>query len=154
MTALPSSLTPLKRPRLPSVETQTVAFVASARAQEERAAISRWLHWRGFYVYLRYWRNYEVGGEVLGEVLVLASVEIPQRFRRRGWLWCYCELCYALVEDGLILERVINKGLERALSQRPEFVEVSPGTYLLKKRGPGDWPRFVREPTPDSSGGG
>jgi len=153
MSTLPSSINPLKRPRLPSVETQTVAFVEAARAQEERAAISRWLHWRGFNVYLRYWRNYEVGGEVLGEVIVVASVEIPRRFRRRGWLWRYCQLCYALVEDGLIVESVLNTELRHALSRRAEFVEFLPKTYLLRKRGPGDWPRLVREPPADSLGG-
>lgn len=40
----------------------------------------------------------------LGETLAIANVEIPERFCNRGWFLRYCELCFALVEDAVIVD--------------------------------------------------
>jgi hypothetical protein len=145
MTAPKVSRPPSRSEKLPSVETQTVAFVEHARSQR-RAAVSRWLKWGGFAIYLRYYKHYTAEGVRIGEVLVIASVESPIRYRRRGWFWRYCQLCLALVDDGLIIESVVNEELIKALSMRPEFVEVSPSTFFLKKRGPDHRPE-LHEPS-------
>lgn len=85
---------------LPSIEAQTVAFVEAARASD-RPGITDLLHWAGFRVYLRYHRNYTVDDRVIGEVLTIAKVMVPERLQRRGWFWRYCQLCLALVEDAM-----------------------------------------------------
>jgi hypothetical protein len=130
----------LKSPRLPSVETQTVAFVEAARARNRRGIISCWLTWRGFRVYLRYWRNVTIGGVMLGEVLVIADVEVPKRLQQRGWFWRYCQFCCALVERGIVIESVVSDELAEALARRPEFKYLNSSTFYLEKRGWGDWP--------------
>jgi hypothetical protein len=122
-------------PTPPSVETQTVAFVEFSRASR-RGVVSKWLKWGGFNVYLRYSKDCPVAGVKRGEVLVIASIESPVRFQRRGWFWRYCQLCLALVDGGLIIESVVNEELERAISERPDFVEIMPNTYFLQKLGP------------------
>lgn len=70
-------------PRLPSVETQTVAFVEAARTSG-RPIVSDWVRWSGFTVYLRYARSHTIGQEKVGEVLVIASVTVPAHLQRRG----------------------------------------------------------------------
>ena len=125
--------------KLPSVESQTVQFVRTSRMQLKNQlpqSVFSWLEWGGFKVYARYCRQYPANEIIVGEVLVIASVEVPERFRGRGWFWSYCEQCLSLVDDGLIIESVINKKLKHSLSMRTEFAEVSPNTYFLKKRGP------------------
>ena len=94
--------------RLPSVEAQTIAYFEEARASE-RLLMPRWLAFGGFKVYLRYWRNRTLpDGTVPGELLVIASVTIPDRYQQRGWFWRYCQLCAALAADGVLLECVHN----------------------------------------------
>lgn len=129
--------------RLPTLETQTVAFVEAARALQSPLPSAQDLRVSGFAAYLRYWRNYEVGSEVLGEVLVLANIEIPSRCKRRGWFWRYCQLCCALVEDGVIIESVLNERLLEALLRRPAFEAFGSRNFLLRKRGWGDWPLSI-----------
>ena len=126
--------------RLPTVETQTVAFVEAARASG-RPRVSEWLAWRRNRVYLRYVRHYETfTGEALGEVLVIANVEVPVPFRRRGWFWRYCQLCLALVDNGLVIESVLNPHLYAALARHPAFWASAKQDFVILKRHPGDWP--------------
>lgn len=127
------------RPRLPSVETQTIAFIEESRALP-RPAQPRWLRWGGFWVYLRHRRDYRIGGLLLREAIVVANVEVPPAYEGRGWFWRYCQMCLALTEDALVLEEVLNPHLHAAIKRRPEFVEVAPGTFVLRKKQPGDWP--------------
>ena len=134
---LPNFLEP---PRLPSIETQTVAFVAAARARNRRGIISRPVAWRGFKGYLRHCRNVPMGTMSMREVLVIASIEIPEELQRRGWFWHYCQLCCALVEHGVVIEQVVNSGFNEALARHPAFKPISSSTYYLEKRGWGDWP--------------
>jgi hypothetical protein len=97
--------------RLPSVEAQTIAFFEEARAAAW-PPMPRWLAFGGFKVYLRYWRKRTlVDGTVLGELLVIASVTLPDRYQQRGWLWRYCQLCAMLTEDGVVL--VFNCNIQR-----------------------------------------
>ena len=115
---------------LPSVETQTLDFVAEARATGERV-VARWLCWGGFRVYLRIWRNYEAAGAVLGEVLMIANVEVPERCRGRGCFKAYLELCELLGFDALLIESVVNKRLRGHLRKRADFVELD-GNHFLR----------------------
>lgn len=132
--------------RLPSVETQTVAFVEAARAAGRRC--NSWLKFRGFRVYLRYERTYESGDVALGETLVIANVEIPERFRNRGWFLRYCELCLALVEDAVIVECVYNPHLYASLSRREAFLETKFREFVLLKRPPDDGSRVAIRSSP------
>ena len=133
------------RPRwLLPVETQTVAFVEAARASD-RPMQSQWLVWQGYRVYLRYARAYAtLDDEALGEVLVIANIEVPGRFRRRGWFWRYCQLCLALVDNGLVIENVHNPYLYAALARHPQFRLSGKYDFVILKRHPGDWPLRVR----------
>lgn len=124
---------------LPNVETQTIAFFEAARRMP-RDLHPTLLYCRGYRLYIRYWRNQPVHGQVRGELLVIASVSIPLREQRCGWFWRYCQLCLALARDGIILECVNNKDVYAALKRRQQFVEYEPRTFLLEKSGPGDWP--------------
>lgn len=117
---------------LPSVETQTLAFVAEARATDERV-VARWLCWGGFRVYLRVWRGYEAAGEVFGEVLMIANVEVPERFRGRGWFWRYSELCAMLGFDALVVESVVNKRLRGSLRARDDYIEFEEHNFLRRR---------------------
>lgn len=135
-------------PMLPSLEAQTVAFVERARSSGRRHTDAR-LQWGGFNAYLRYWRDCNYYGEgVSGEVLVIAKVGIPLRLQRRGWFWRYCQLCSALVGDALVLEQVVNDELWAALRGHPEFEEVVPRTFVLRKKNSRDWPFKVDVPPP------
>lgn len=128
-----------RRVLLPSVETQTVAFVEDARARGW-PIVSEWVGWNGFKVYLRYVREYTIKEEPIGEVLVIANIEIPARWQRRGWFWRYCQLCLALVENGIAIESAYNPWLRDALARRNPFVEWWPNQFVLVKKRPGDWP--------------
>lgn len=125
--------------RLPSIESQTVAFIEESRALP-RPAKPRWLRWNGFWVYVRHRMDYRVGGLLLREAIVVANVEVPLRYQRRGWFWRYCQLCLALTNDALVVEEVQNPFLYSAIKRRSVFVEVSEGTFVIRKKKPGDWP--------------
>ena len=130
--------------RLPSVEAQTIAFFEEARAAAWPPT-PRWLAFGGFKVYLRYWRKRTlVDGTVLGELLVIASVTIPDRYQQRGWFWRYCQLCAALAADGVLLECVHNLELLAAVRRHPAFREVGVRDFLLQKAHPRDWPLSFR----------
>jgi hypothetical protein len=130
--------------RLPSVEAQTLAYFEEARASE-RLPMPRWLAFGGFKVYLRYWRKRTlVDGTVLGELLVIASVTIPERCQQRGWFWRYCQLCAMLTEDGVVLECVHNLELLEAVRRHPAFREVGVRDFLLQKVHPRDWPLAIQ----------
>lgn len=127
------------RGRLPSLEAQTVAFFENARRQGRNA--NYWLRWHGFEAYLRYQPQFELSdGQVVGEVLVIASIAVPKAYRQRGWFWRYCQLCAALARDGVAVESVHNVKLAEALRRRPEFWEFEARQFLMKKTGPEDWP--------------
>lgn len=135
----PANTSLKKRVRLPSIESQTLAYVEAARRQRRYPA--QWLDWGGFRVFLRYQRFYRLDTELQpGEVLVIASVEVPERYQRRGWFWRYCQLCASVVKDGLVLESVLNEDLAEALRRRPCFVEYEPGSFMLRKQSPDAWP--------------
>lgn len=132
--------------QLPSVETQTVAFVEAARAAGRRSA--SWLKFRGFRVYLRYAKTYESGEMELGETLIIANVEVPERFQNRSWFLRYCELCLALVEDAVVIERVLNSDLYASLSRREAFLETKSLEFVLLKGRVGEVSRNVIGPPP------
>lgn len=129
-------------PTLPSVETQTVAFVDAAR--QGGYIHNRWLEFAGFAVYLRYAQSLALTDTlVLGECIALAAVEVPVRYRHRGWFWRYCQLCAALVEDGVVVESVVNRAFLASLRQRPQFMEFAPKSFVLRKSTPGHWPLAI-----------
>lgn len=127
------------RPRLPSIEAQTIEFVEESRVRPGRSH-TRWLRWQGFHIYLRYWRDYPLVDLSLREAVVIANVEIPSAYEGRGWFWRYCQLCLALTDDALVVEEVQNPHLYAAIKRKPGFVEVSEGTFVIRKKKPGDWP--------------
>jgi hypothetical protein len=126
-------------PRLPSIEAQTIAFVEESRKRPGNSQTRR-LRWQGFRAYLRFWRDYPLGHLTLREAVVIASVGVPPAYEGRGWFWRYCQLCLALTNDALVLEEVLHPGLYAALKRRPQFVEVVPRTFVIRKSKPGDWP--------------
>lgn len=130
----------LGRPsKLPSVESQTLAFVEWARARPTPEAA--WLEWDGTRVYLRHWpHSYLPAPWQDLEVLVIANVQLPEQYQRRGWFWRYCQLCAALSRGAIAIESVRNKDLLAALRRHPEFVEYQPAAFLLSKPQPDDWP--------------
>lgn len=129
---------------LPSVETQTMAFVDAARQGSD--ITNRWLEFAGFAVYLRYAQSLVLTDALtVGECITLATIKVPTRYRHRGWFWRYCQLCAALVEDSVVLESVVNRALLASLRQRPAFVEFAPKHFVLRKSAPGDWPLAVAE---------
>lgn len=136
-----------RRGRLPSLEAQTVAFFENARMYGSNASYP--LKWHGFEAYLRYQPQFELPDrEVVGEVLVIASVAVPQAYRQRGWFWRYCQLCAALARDGVAIESVNNSKLAAALRNRPEFLEFEARQFLLRKSAMDDWPLNL-PPDPD-----
>ena len=132
-----------KRPWLPSIEAQTIAFIEAARAQRSRRPISLELRWQGTCVYLRYCANFAVGDELIGEVLVLAMIVVAPRYRGRGWFTRYMQLCYALARDGLVIESVLHARLASALTRHFECTEFQPRNYLLRKRSAADWLHYL-----------
>lgn len=132
--------------RLPSIESQTIAFIEESRALLPRPAKPKWLRWDGFWVYLRYRKDYVCGGLLLSEAIVIANVEVPRRYQGRGWFWRYCQLCLALTDDALVVEEVLNPHLYAAIKRRPEFVEVAPALFVIRKERPGDWPLKLTGP--------
>ena len=134
--------------QLPSVETQTVAFIEAARAAGRRCNSS--LKFRGFRVYLHYEQTYESGDMVLGETLVIANVRSPECFRNRGWFLHYCELCAGLVDGAVVIECVYNARLYASLSRRPAFRETMFREFVLLKRRPGEGSRIAISPPPES----
>lgn len=124
--------------RLPSVETQTVEFVESALGHSDISR--RWLEFNGFYVFLRYCPRFTVADVVLENVLVIANVEIPEKYRNRGWFWRYCQLCAALVEGGVVAESVVNIDLRRSLTKKSGIEELQPGHFFLAKKTSGVLP--------------
>ncbi|MHB1657291.1 MAG: hypothetical protein ACYCSZ_13095 [Burkholderiales bacterium] len=122
----------MRERQLPSVETQTVAFVETSRKAGRRS--TKQLSFRGFSVYLRYAQAYTSGEMVLGETLVIANVQVPVRFRNRGWFLHYCELCLALIEDAVVIECVNNPYLYASLSRREAFKETKISEFVLLKR--------------------
>lgn len=133
--------------RLPSVETQTVAFIEAARAAGRRC--NSWLKFRGFRVYLRYEPVYTSGAMELGETLVIANVRSPECFRNRGWFLHYCELCAGLVDGAVVIECVYNARLYASLSRREAFRETMFREFVLLKRRPGEGSRIVISPPPE-----
>lgn len=130
-------------PRLPSIESQTIAFVEEARSMPRIKP--RWLRWDGFWVYLRHRKDYACGDLLLREAIVIANVEVPRRYQRRGWFWRYCQLCLALTGDAVVIEEVQNPYLYSALKRRPEFVEVSPTLFVIRKTKSEEWPLRLTE---------
>lgn len=137
----------MSRGRLPSVETQTVAFVEAARAARRRSA--GWLKFSGFRVYLRYEPVYKSGDMELGETLVIANVRSPAYFRDRGWFLHYCELCAGLIDCAVVIECVYNPRLYASLSRRKSFRETMFREFVLLKRRPGEASRIVIGPVPE-----
>lgn len=136
-----------RRGRLPSLEAQTVAFFENARMYGSNASYR--LAWHGFEAYLRYMPRFELpDGQVVGEVLVIASVAVPAAYRRRGWFWRYCQLCAVLARGGVAVESVNNSRLAAALRRRPEFWEFEDRQFLLRRSAADDWPLNL-PPDPD-----
>lgn len=136
-----------RRGNLPSLEAQTVAFFENARRFGGNASYP--LKWHGFQAYLRYQPRFALpDGKSAGEVLVIASITVPEAYRRRGWFWRYCQLCAALARDGVAIESVNNSKLAAALRNRPEFLEFEDRQFLLRKSAMDDWPLNL-PPDPD-----
>jgi hypothetical protein len=126
--------------RLPSVEAQTMAFVAEGRSHSR--GLHRWLRWGGIEVYLRHVVRYvfPTGQLLVGEYLVVANVRVPKALQGRGWLWRYLQLCALLARDGIVLECVVHPGLRAALRRRPAFCEYPGESFVLDKPSGDDWP--------------
>ena len=129
--------------RLPSVESQTIAFIEKVR-QRQLARGSSDIKWDGFKVYLRYIRKgYLPPPNEDLEVIVIASIKVPMKYRQRSWFWRYCQLCLCLAKDGIVIECVLNEQLLKTLRRNPLFEEYIEGNFLLHKQHPSDWPLIV-----------
>ena len=111
---------------LPSVETQTVKFVKEARSHVDLVQ-SKNLKFGGFSIYIKYKRDERSGKESL----IIARVEVPLRYRGRGWFWIYLDLCNGLVPQGVEIESVVNKRLKKSLINKPNFVELVNDCFLM-----------------------
>jgi hypothetical protein len=130
---------PGRTPRLPSIESQTVAFLEWARRQPRPVATC--LEWDRFSLYLRYNRQgYLPPPWEVSEILVIASVELPKNYQQRGWFWRYCQLCAALTKNGVAIESVQNPHLLAALRRHPMFIEYQAANFYLRKVAFEDWP--------------
>lgn len=99
---------------LPSLELQTMAFVESAMLRKRTQFAS--LEWNGFRVRLCYSPSVTVASDcTLADVLLILSAEVPLRYRQRGWLTRYCQLCAMLTGDALLVHNV-------QLVQLPELI--------------------------------
>lgn len=143
----PTFLNLRAEPRLPSIESQTVAFVDYAWSEPEPINVT--VNWAGFSVYLRYARQRRLTDELtVGECLAISTVDVPQNKQHRGWFWRYCQLCLGLVSDALVIENVINPALRVGLRQRPVFVEYIPESFVIRRTPDCPWPlRVFQEPT-------
>ena len=138
-------------PVLPSVESQTVAFVLAARAVREiRPSYCVLLEWQGFEAYLRYHASWQRGslGHV-GEVVTIARVEVPEAFQNRVWFGRYLQLCHALAGGGVVIENVFNVHLLDALRSRDFMVELEPHSFFLPRSVPVG---VIVDPSPISLG--
>ncbi|BBO99431.1 hypothetical protein [Sulfuriferula nivalis] len=122
----------MSKPKLPSVETQTVAFIEAVRAGSRFR--NSWIKFRGFEVYLRYAQTYKSGEMELGETLVIANIMVPGRYQNRGWFMHYCELCSGLVDDAVVIECVENPHLYASLLRKEAFIETKEAEFVLPKR--------------------
>ncbi|TVO64143.1 hypothetical protein [Denitromonas ohlonensis] len=122
-------------PVLPSIESQTVAFVLAARAVREiRPSYAALLEWQGFEAYLRYHACWQWGSLVsVGEVVTIARVDVPEAFQKRGWFMRYVQLCHALSAGGVVIESVFNSHLLNALRRRDFMVEFEPHCFFLPR---------------------
>lgn len=130
---------PGRQRRLPSIESQTVAFLEWARQKPNPVATT--LEWDRITIYLRYLRQgYLPRPWETSEILVIASVELPKSYQQRGWFWRYCQLCAALTKNGVAIESVQNLHLLAALRRHPAFIEYQTANFYLRKDKFEDWP--------------
>jgi len=128
-----------RRPRLPSIESQTIAFLEWARKKSRPIATT--LKWDGNHIYLRYWRHgYLPPPWENAEILVIANITVKESYRRRNWFWRYCQLCAALTKHGVVIESVLNERLFKALCRHPEFIQYRSECFYLKKESFEEWP--------------
>ena len=110
----------------PSLESQTEQFIRTARGSGEESSVAS-LGFAGFTAYLRF----QVDPATGCELLCIASVESPERFRGRGWLWAYLRICRALINGKVQLESVVSSRLRSSLRNRPEFQEFGDDDFLM-----------------------
>ncbi len=129
--------------RLPSAESQTIAFMEKVRRERKIKAVSD-IRWDGFKVYLRYAsKGYLPPPNEHLEVLVIANITVPEKYRRRGWFWRYCQMCLSLAKNGIVIECVLNEQLLAALRRNALFEEYIEGNFFLRKQNPNDWPLIL-----------
>jgi hypothetical protein len=132
--------------RLPSVETQTVEWFRFDSAYGWRSRFG-WKDtncdlWRsGFRLYVRGMLRRHEDRQLW--VFTVARVEIPERFRSRGWFGHYLEMCWrTMPHDGLVLEHVQNKRLYDHFSGQPEYIRFAQSFLRLSPRGIGECPTW------------
>lgn len=118
--------------RIPSLELQTIAFLDEVLGGDAPRSIR--LDWNGFHALLSYEPEYFLTDSMPRRpVLVITDVQVPIRFRGRGWLTHYWEMCWFSSGLGIIIEPVryepLGKSLLRAGFQR---LDGSPLTYYLR----------------------
>lgn len=111
---------------LPSLESQTEQFIRTARRSGEESSVAS-LGFAGFNAYLRF----QVDPATGRELLCIASVESPERFRGRGWLWAYLRICQGLINGKVQLESVGSRRLRSSLRNHPEFQELGNHDFLM-----------------------
>lgn len=116
-----------------SIELATVEFLEQSRARGVTASVD--LRSRGFRVAVDYEPELACGHlGTLKEVLSVAEVYVPPRYRRRGWLTCYLKMCERLAGDALFV--VDAWGFVREALVRRGFVpvEFAPEFLMLKRK--------------------
>lgn len=102
--------------RIPSLELQTVAFLDRVLVGNEPQSIR--LSWNGFRVSLFYEPAFVVSENAPGgPALVISNVYVPLRFRRRGWLTQYWQMCWFVSGIGLALNDVTIPAIQIQLLQ-------------------------------------
>jgi len=125
--------------RLPSIETQTVAWFKYDTAYGWRSHFG----WRntnfdlvrnGFNVYVRGMLHQCDDRELW--TFTIAKVEVPEKFRGRGWFENYLELAWrAMPHDAMVVEQVINRRLFDYFCRQPYYLRSDRSFLRMAPRG-------------------
>lgn len=118
--------------QIPSLELQTIAFLDKVLGGNTPSSIR--LDWNGFQTLLSYEPEYFLTSSMPRRpVLVISDVQVPVRFRGRGWLTRYWEMCWFCSGLGIIIEPVRYEPLGNSLLRAGfQQLDGSPSTYYLK----------------------
>lgn len=134
--------------QLPTVESQTLAFVEAAKRTGEWHEME--IEAGGFYVHIKYapvlyldpllFRRTKAR---LKNTVSIYAVRIPDAQQRKGWFLRYCQLCSLLVGEALIVDNVEIPTLRNRLAS-VGFVPDGRRSMVLQRSQPDDGSPLLR----------